>query len=62
MAQGSALTLDNVSVSAVSLSGQYVPVAVLPHPDQVPGHSQHSVRSDSSSLPKADRKDHEKSV
>lgn len=61
-AVGAQVTQDDVSVSAVSLRGQHVPVAVLPHPDQVPGHGQHAVWADPSSLPQADRKDHEEGV
>lgn len=52
----------NASVPAVSLWGQHVPVALLPHPDQVPGHRQHPVRPDPAGLPQADREDHEEGV
>lgn len=48
---GLELTWADVSVFAVSLRGQHVPVALLPHPDQVPGHGQHALWSDSPSLP-----------
>lgn len=46
-------------VPAVSLRGQHVPLAVLPHTVQVPGHGQHPVWTDPSSLSEADRKDAE---
>lgn len=49
----------SVCVPAVSLRGQHVPLALLPHTVQVPGHRQHPVWTDPSSLPQADRKDSE---
>lgn len=51
-----------VSVSAVPFWRQHVPVPLLSHPDQVPGHGEHAVWSDSSSFPQANRKDNEEGI
>jgi len=49
-------------LATVPVGGQPLPVPVLPHADQVPGHGQHPVRPHPTGLPQAGGEDHEESV